>query len=189
MSLPKPGRSRPARRARRTGLVTGQPRQRQRPGEKGGALTGPNPTDRGKRGTKYHLLVDATGLPLNIAVSGANRHDSMLVEPILDSMPAIKRGGRGHPRRRPLKLHADKGYDIPRVRRYLRRRGITARIARIGRDSSQRLGRHRWVVERTIGWLLSYKRLALRYDRTAMTITALARLAITLICARRLPKN
>jgi hypothetical protein len=44
----------------------------------------------------------------------------------------------------------------------------------------------RWVVERTLGWLLSYKRLALRYDRTALTITALARLAVTLICARRL---
>ena len=80
----------------------------------------------------------------------------------------------------------DKGYDNPRVRRYLRRREITARIARIGRDSSQRLGRHRWVVERTIAWLLSYKRLALRYDRTERTVTALARLAVTLICARRL---
>jgi transposase len=167
----------------------GQPRLGQRPGEKGGALTGPNPTDRGKRGTTYHLLVDATGLPLNVAVSGANRHDSMLVEPILDTMPAIKRGGRGHPRRRPLKLHADKGYDNPPVRRYLRRRGITACIARIGRDSNQRLGRHRWVVERTIGWLLSSERLALRYDRTALTITALARLAATPICARRLPTN
>jgi transposase len=75
------------------------------------------------------------------------------------------------------------GYDNPRVRRYLRRRGITDRIARIGRDSSQRLGRHRWVVECTIGWLLSYKRLALRHDRTATRITALARLAIILICA------
>ena len=55
--------------------------------------------------------------------------------------------------------------------------------------SSQRLGRHRWVVERTIRWLMSYKRLALRYDRTALTVTALARLAVTLICARRLPTN
>ena len=81
------------------------------------------------------------------------------------------------------------GYDISRVRRYLQRRGIIARIARIGRDSSQRLGRHRWVVERTLGWLLTYKRLALRYDRTAATISALARLAITLICARWLPTN
>jgi transposase len=135
--------------------------------DRGGELTGPNPTDRGKAGSKYHLLVDAHGLPLNVAVSGANRHDSMLVELILDTMPAIKRGGRGHPRRRPLKLHGDKGYDNPRVRRYLRRRGIAARIARLGRDSSARLGRHRWVVERTLSWRLSYKRLALRYDRTA----------------------
>ncbi len=98
----------------------------------------------------YHLLVDAHGLPLNVLVSGANRHDSLFVEPILDGMPAIRRGGRGHPRRRPVELHGDKGYDNPRVRRYLRRRGITARIARIGRDSSARLGRHRWVVERTL---------------------------------------
>ncbi len=113
----------------------------------------------------------------------------MLVEPILDSMPAIRRGGRGHPRRRPIKLHADKVYDNPRVRHYLRRRGITARIARRGRDSSARLGRHRWVVERTLGWLLSYKRLALRYDRSASTMNAPARLAVTLICARRLPAN
>ena len=122
-------------------------------------------------------------------VSAANRHDSLFVEPILDSMPAIKRGGRGHPRRRPGKLHGDKGYDIARVRRYLRRRGITARIARRGVDSSQRLGRHRWVVERTLGWLLSYQRLVLRYDRSTATITALARLAVILICARRLPTD
>jgi transposase len=113
----------------------------------------------------------------------------MLVEPILDSMPAIKGVGRGHPRRRPIKLHADKGYDVPRVRRYLRRRGITARIARIGIESSERLGRHRWVVERSNGWLLSYKRLALRYDRTEVSINALARLAVVLICARRLPTD
>ena len=119
-------------------------------------MTGPNPTDRGKAGTKYHLLVDAHGLPLNVLVSAANRHGSFFVEPILDGMPGTKPGGRGRPRRRPVKLHGDKGYDNPRVRRYLRRRGVTARIARIGRDSSARLGRHRWVVERTIGWLLSY---------------------------------
>jgi transposase len=159
------------------------------PGKKGGALTGPNPTDRGKRGSKYHLLVDRSGEPLNIAVSGANRHDSMLLEPLLETMPAIKVGGRGRPRRRPLKLHGDKGYDNRRVRAYLRRRGITARIARIGVESSQRLGRHRWVAERTIGWLLAFKRLALRYDRSTKTITALSRLAVTLIAARHLAND
>lgn len=50
-------------------------------------------------------------------------------------------------------------------------------------DSSERLGRHHWVVERTIAWLLAFHRLALR---SVATITAVATLAITSICARRL---
>jgi transposase len=73
------------------------------------------------------------------------------------------------------------------VRRYLRQRGIAARIARTGVDSSERLGRYRWVVERTISWLLAFRRLAIRYDRSATAITAVATLAITVICARQLP--
>jgi hypothetical protein len=122
-----------------------------RHGQTGAELTGPNPTDRAERGTTCHLLVDAHGLPVNVAVSDANRNDSMLVEPIPDSMPAIHRGGRrGHPRRRPVTLHADEGYDVPRVRPYLRRRGITARMARIGHNSSARLGGPGWVVEHTL---------------------------------------
>jgi hypothetical protein len=75
------------------------------------------------------------------------------------------------------------------VRRYLRKRGIIARIARTGVDSSERLGRHRWVVKRTISWLLAFRRLAIRYDRSATTITAVATLAITIICARRIPRK
>jgi hypothetical protein len=61
---------------------------------------------------------------------------------------------------------------------------LVARMARIGRDPSARLGRHRWVVERTVGRLASYKRLALRYDRTATTTIALARLTVVLFSAR-----
>lgn len=184
-----PGRARPTRAAGLARLVAGLSGLGERPRQKGGELIGPNPVDRSKNGTKYHLLVTADGLPLAIAITGANRHDSMLVEPILDRLRPVKGTGRGRPRRRPVKLHADKAYDNRRVRRYLRTRGITARIARIGTDSSERLGRHRWVAERTVGWLLSYRRLALRYDRTATTITALATLAATMICARRLPTN
>jgi transposase len=142
------------------GLVTCLLGLGQCPSEKGDELTGPNPTDRGKSGTKYHLLVTADGLPLAIAVTGANRHDSMLVEPILDRLRPVKIRGRGRPQRRPVQLHADKAYDNRRVRRYLCRRGITAHIARIGIDSSERLGRHRWVVERTVAWLLTFRRLA-----------------------------
>jgi IS5 family transposase len=116
--------------------------------KKGGDATGPNPTDKGKPGTKRHVVVDRRGIPLAILMSGANRHDSMLFEPLLAAIPPIKtlRGGR---RKRPEKLHADKGYDIPRCRQHLHRRGIKCRIARKGIESSERLGRYRWVVETT----------------------------------------
>jgi transposase len=106
---------------------------------------------------------------------------------LVERNPRPAAPGQGpRPRRRPVKLHADKAYDNRRVRRYLRRCGITARIARRGIDSSQRLDRHRCVVERTVSWLLAFRRLSLRYDRTARTVTALATLACALICHRRL---
>ena len=75
------------------------------------------------------------------------------------------RGKPGRPRKRPAKLHADKAYDSSDLRRALRARGITPRIARRGIDSSERLGRHRWVVERTLAWLLGCRRLGVRYER------------------------
>ena len=153
--------------------------------EKGGEPTGHNLTDRGKHGTKYHLLCDANGLTLHALISGANTHDSVLFEPLLDTNPAV-RGRRGHPgrpRRRPDKLHADKGYDYRRCRAYLTRCGIKVRIARRGIEDKTKLGRVRWVVERTISWLLRFKRLALRYDRT---LAPLLTLAMVLINLRRL---
>jgi hypothetical protein len=66
--------------------------------------------------------------------SAANTHDSLLFEPLLDTNPAVRgeRGRSGRPRRRPEKLHADKGYDYKRCRTYLHRRGIAVRIARRG---------------------------------------------------------
>jgi putative transposase len=46
----------------------------------GGTATGPNPTDRGKLGTKRSLLTDGRGIPLALIVAEANRHDSKLLE-------------------------------------------------------------------------------------------------------------
>jgi transposase len=62
--------------------------------------------------------------------------------------------------------------------------GITPRIARRGIDSSERLGRHRWVVERTFAWLLGCRRLGVRYERRADLLRGLLRLACALICVR-----
>ncbi len=109
---------------------------------------------------------------------------------MLDTNPAVRgeRGRSGRPRRRPEKLHDDKGCDYKRCRTYLHRRGIAVRIARRGVEDKTKLGRHRWVVERTISWLLRLGRLGLRYDRTERTLRPLLPLAITLINFRRLAK-
>ena len=95
--------------------------------KRGGEHTGPNPTDRGKRGSKYHFLVDRQGIPLAVQLTAANVHDSKLLEPLVDAVQPIRRpiGQPGRPRQRPAKLHADKGYDFPEKRRALRQRGIT----------------------------------------------------------------
>jgi hypothetical protein len=149
----------------------------------GGALTGPNPTDRGKPGSKYHLLVDRCGIPLTVCLSGVNTHDSMLLEAVVDAIPPIK-GRPGRPRKRPAKRHGDKGYDYPRCRRALRRRGITPRIARRGIESSQRLGRHQYVVERSLAWLVGCRRLQVRYERRADLLLGF----VCLACAPDLPQ-
>jgi transposase len=113
--------------------------------KRGGEATGPNPTDRGKPGSKIHLLVDKQGVPLAVLLSGANVPDATLLEPLVDAVQPIRRpiGQPGRPRKRPAKLHADKAYDARAKRRALGARGITPRIARKGIESSERLGRFR----------------------------------------------
>jgi transposase len=137
--------------------------------------------DRGRPGSKRHLLVDGNGTPLVAVLTGAQVHDSKIFE-------AVK-GSRGRPRKRPEKLHADKGYDYQRCRRFLDRRGIKARIARRAVESSQRLGRHRWVVERTLAWLSCYRRLCVRYERRADIHEAFLELGCALVCFNRLRRG
>jgi len=152
--------------------------------KRGGVDTGPNPVDRGKRGSKYHLVVDRQGIPLAVRLSAANTHDSKVLEPLIDAIPPIvgPRGRPGRPRFRPSKLHADKAYEAAEQRRMLRRRGITPHIARRGIESSERLGRYRWVVERSLAWLLGFRRLGVRYERRANVLLGFLHLACSLIC-------
>jgi transposase len=131
-------------------------------------------------------VVDRAGIPLASLLTAANRHDSMVFEALGEAIPAIKTPA-GRRRKRPRKLHADKGYDIPRCRQALSRRHIRVRIARKGIDSSQRLGRHRWVVERTLAWLNRYRRLTVRYERRADIHQAFLSLGCALICWNFLP--
>jgi transposase len=144
-------------------------------------LTGPNPTDRDKLRAKIHLITDRSGLPLSLGTSGADMHDNQGLEPLVRGIPPIRSR-----RRRPAKLHADKGYDYDHLRRWLGTRRIRHRIARKGIESSERLGRHRWVVERTVSWLAGCRRLHRRYERKVDHFLAFVGIGAALICHRRL---
>lgn len=100
---------------------------------------------------------------------------------MIDAIPPIERPS-GQRRKRPAKLHADKGYDTPRCRRFLRHRHIRVRIARKGIERSDRLGRHRWVVERTLAWLSQFRRLIVRYQRRQDIHEAFLSLGCALLC-------
>ena len=164
----------------RTGLDLGARQKR-------GAHTGPNPTDKGKSGSKRHVVVDAHGIPLAVTLTAANVHDSQELEPALEAIEPIRRP-HGRPRKRPGKLHADKAYDAKRCRLACRRRGIIPRIARRGIASSTRLGRYRWVVERTFAWLGRYRRLSKDYEALPATEEAWIYLAMSSLMLARLAK-
>ena len=146
---------------------------------------GANPVDRGKPGSKLHLVCDATGLPLTAAVTAANVNDTTMFEAVVEDVPAV-RTSSGRRRTRPVKLHADKGDDSRANRAYLRRRGIRPRIARRGVESSTRLGRHRWRVERSLSWLSCFRRLQVRWDRDSGRWFAFVLVACAVVCFNRL---
>ena len=104
---------------------------------KGGNEVGPSPTHRGKASTKHHLVVEGHGYPNAECISAGNINDCQWLEAVIDASSPV-RGKRGHPRRRPGKIHADKGYVHAKCRRALRRRGINPRIARRGIESKER---------------------------------------------------
>ncbi|MFE7599883.1 IS5 family transposase, partial [Streptomyces sp. NPDC057494] len=155
--------------------------------EKGGSLTGPNPVDRGKAGSKLHVLTDAQGLPVVVGVSAANVNDVQALRPLILGIPAT-RSRRGPRRRHPDKVRADKAYHSAGNLAWLRERNITPRIARPGVESPERLGRHRWKIERSISWLFGYRRLTVRYERKGNHFLAFLGLAAAIACYKKLAK-
>ena len=169
-------------------MVAGGGGLQSRAGEKGGSATGPSPVDRARNGSKHHLLVDASGIPLAWTVTGGNRNDIEQLIPLLQAVPAV-RGSVGRPRSRPDTLLGDRGYDSNAHRRALRERGIKPVIANRYQGHGSGLGRHRWVVERTFAWLHNFKRLLVRYDRRAEIHQAFLAIGCCLVCFRRLERS
>jgi transposase len=133
------------------------------------------------------VLSDRAGLPLSLALSAANTSDAFALQPLVLGIPAA-RSRRGPRRRKPAKLHADKAYDQADLRARVRGRRIAVRIARKGIEAADRLGRHRWVIERTMAWLTGYRRLTLRYERHASHFLGFLTLAATITCYKKLAK-
>lgn len=131
----------------------------------GGEKTGKNPTDRGKLGVKRSVLTDGRGIPLAVAIAGANAHDQTLFAETLAGIPI------GRPRsnsRNRQHLCLDKGYQAERIRRLARRRGYTAHIPMRGKpEKPRRKGQRarRWVVERAHSWTNRCRRLLVRWEK------------------------
>src|SRR5262245_21059292 len=93
----------------------------------GGEKTGKNPTDRGKLGSKQHVVTDAHGVPLAATVTASNVNEVTEALNVVDAIPDV-RGKVGHSRKRPDELYGDRAYDSAALERELRRRGIRPRI-------------------------------------------------------------
>ena len=101
------------------------------PGKKGGEHTGPNPVDRGRPGSKHHLITDRNGIPLVVGLTAANVNDCKMQEYMLDHLPSL-RNLHGRPTCHPQKLHADKGYDFPFCRQACTVRHIKHALPDVG---------------------------------------------------------
>lgn len=148
-----------------------------------GDATGPNPTDRGKSGTKHTLLVDGNGVPLALRTSGSNVSDQKEIIPIIVKFPKVK-GKPGRPKEHPDEAYADRGYDNEWARLLLRWLGIEPHIAKRRTEHGSGLGKVRWVVERTNAWIKGLRRMRVRWDRLIDVQEAWNNLAMSIICFR-----
>ena len=149
--------------------------------KRGGDLTGPNPTDRAKRGTKYHIAVDGDGVPVACAVTAANVNDTVLFERLFLAAFTVLTRVRT--------VFADRGYDSERHRVLCLGLGAEPRIHRRGLVRGSGLGKRRWPVERSLAWVLENRRLALRYDRLGFIVQSLLRSACIFLVARRVARQ
>lgn len=166
-------------------LVAGRRRQLQRPRCFWGAQTGPNPTDRRKKGSKRHVITDANGIPLAATLTAANRHDVTQLLPLVDAIPPLS-GKPGRPRKRRQRVQGDRAYHSRLHSEALVARGIEPVLAQRNTPHGSGLGVYRWVVERTNAWLHQSRRLRVRYERRADIHEAFLLLGCIVICGRTL---
>jgi transposase len=153
----------------------------------GGKKVGKNPTDRGKIGTKRSLLTAGGGVPIGLAVEGANRNDFKMARETIESIPVE----RPEPTvAHPQGMCLDKGYDYDEVRDLLAEFGFTAHLRTRGEEAQalkQEAGfkARRWVVERTHSWMNRFRRVLIRWDKKVRNYLAFLHLACAYITFRQ----
>jgi putative transposase len=153
----------------------------------GGKKVGRNPTDRGKLGTKRSLLSDGGGVPVGLAVAGANRNDFKMARETIESIPVERPEPTAG---KPQGMCLDKGYDYDEVRDLLTAFGFTAHIRARGEEAKalkQDAGfkARRWVVERAHSWMNRFRRVLIRWDKKVRNYLAFLHLACAYITFRQ----
>jgi putative transposase len=152
-----------------------------------GGAVGPNPTDRGKKGSKKSLVTEGDGGPLGIVVEAANVNDDRLLlqtlEAIVVERPRVKQKRSQH-------LSLDKAYDTPTGERVVAQKRYIPHIRRKGQvpvpKAQRKYPARRWVVERTWAWLSKCRAILVRYDKNPQHYLGLLQFACALLWYRRL---
>lgn len=132
------------------------------------------------------MVADGAGTPLAVHVTAGQVHETAAFEETVDAVRIVQPLGR--PRTRPFRLAGDKGYDVPRIRHWLRQRHVASVIPEKHKPFGRKPGRppafdadvykRRNVVERCVGWLKQARRIATRYEKTAVNFLAMIKLAM-----------
>ena len=151
-----------------------------------GEKTGPNPTDRAKKGVKRSLLTEGSGVPVGLAIEGANRHDGKMTKATIKSIP-VKRPKPT--KRKKQRMCLDKGYDSGRVRDLVKAFGYTAHIRSRGQEAQAikheaGFKARRWVVERTHSWMNRFRRILTRWEKKAVNYLSLLHFVCAIITFR-----
>jgi transposase len=135
--------------------------------------------------TKIHVRCDGKGRPITFVLTPGEQHDATVFEQLLEQ-GAIKRRGRGRPRRLPGRIVADKGYSSRKIRTFLRKRGVGITIPRKSNERhrgrfDKELYKLRNIVERLFNRLKQYRRIATRYEKVAENYRAMLVVASILL--------
>ena len=150
-------------------------------------MTGHNPTDRSKLGTKRHILTDKDGIPLSAIITSANTHDVTVAIDTVDSI-VIKRPSSKPKHKQKQNLCLDKAYHSKDVEQEIINRGYIPHI-RHRREEQIFHRKHplrRWVVERTNSWHNRFRKLFTRYEKKDENYLGLVQLANSIIIYRRI---